>query len=140
MAGPEMMMPMMKGASSMMGGKGGGGGGMGGKGGGAGSGPSPEQAALAQYHFGENLIKNRATFNMGPSTMETMAAAGSKNQWAKEMAKAGNANMDAQNTANSQLQQLAQQQGKQQQASSDFSSGVQSTQGNTASPTFGGQS
>lgn len=129
MAGPEMIMPMMKGASSMMGGKGGGGGGgMGGKGGGAGSGPSPEQAALAQYHFGENLIKNRATFSMGPSTMETMAAAGSKNQWAKEMAKAGNVNREQQAIAGQQLQQFAQQQGQQQQQSSDFSSGVQSTQ------------
>jgi hypothetical protein len=143
MPGPEMMAPMMmKGASSMMGGKGGGGGGMGGGkgGGGAGSGPSPEQAALAQYTYGENLIKNRASFNMGPSTMESMAAAGSKNQWALQMAQAGDQNMAAQNQAGSQLSQLANQQGQQQQGNQDFASGFGSTQsgggGNTQASGF----
>jgi hypothetical protein len=139
MAGPEMIMPIAKAGMSMASSKGGGGGGgKGGGGGGAGSGPSPQQAALAQYTYGENLLKNRAQFQMGPSTMETMAAAGSKNQWALQMAQAGDQNMQAQNQASSQLSQLANQQGQQGQQSNDFSSGVQSTQGGGSS--FGGVS
>jgi hypothetical protein len=135
MAGPEMIMPIAKGAMSAAQKAGSSGGG---KGGGSGSGPSPEQAALAQYTYGENLLKSRAQFPQGlqHSTMVTQMAEGAKNKWAQDMAKAGDANMAAQQQANSQLSQLAQQQANQGQQSSDFSSGVQSTQGGSQSGSF----
>jgi hypothetical protein len=88
--------------------------GAGGKGGGhQQSGPSPEQAALAQYHLGENLVAARSGFagtGTGASTMATQASEGARNQWALEMSHAADKNQQLQNAANSQLQQLAQQQ------------------------------
>ena len=45
------------------------------------AGITPEQAALAQYHFGEAVINDRAQYasrGMGPSTSETGTVAGSR--------------------------------------------------------------
>lgn len=105
MTGMEMIGPMMSMGSKAMQGAGG-------KGGSSGGQASPEQAALAQYHLGENLLAARSGFagtGTGESTMATMASAGARNQWAKEMSKAADKNEQLQNQANTQLQQLAQQ-------------------------------
>ena len=122
MSGAELIGPAIGAASkaaSSGGGKGGGGGGS--------SGPSTEQAALAQYHYGENLLLDRSNFantNTGASTMATQASEGARNQFGKEMAKAADKNAALQASANQSLQQLAQQQ----QGSSDFASGAGAAQ------------
>jgi len=127
MTGMEAIGPIVgmagKAAQAGGGGKGGGGGG--------GGGPSKESAALAQYHLGENLLAARAGFagtGTGTSTMATQASEGARNKWAEEMSKAANARSDAQAAANSQLQQLAQQQQENQgfQAGSQGGFGAQS--------------
>lgn len=106
MTGMEMIGPIMgmAGKAAQAGG---------GKGGGGGSsGPSPEQAALAQYHLGQNLLAARSGFantGTGASTMSTQTANSARFKFAKEMAKASNANDVANAQANTQLQQLAQQ-------------------------------
>jgi hypothetical protein len=94
----------------MGGGKGGGGGGKTDTGGGV----SPEQQALAQYTYGENVIGDRAKFareGMGPSTNETLSVAGSRFKEAEDLAKMSDADFKAmqafnQREANS-LQQVA---------------------------------
>lgn len=94
--------------------------GAGGKGGGGGSGnkASPEQAALAQYHYGENLLAAREATtersNLGASTMTTQLTEGARNQFAKEMAGAADKNAALTATANQSLQQLANQNAEQQ--------------------------
>ena len=53
------------------------------------AGITPEQQALAQYHFGENVIGDRqqyAHLGMGPSTNETGTIAGSRFGEVKEAA------------------------------------------------------
>lgn len=73
-------------------------GGGGGKGGGGAktgqadpnAGITPEQAALAQYTFGENVLGDRAQFaklGMGPSTAETQAVGGSRFKEVEDAAK-----------------------------------------------------
>ena len=85
----------------------------GGKGGGQSANQaSPEQAALAQYHYGENLLAAESGYagtGTGHSTMETQATGGARNQRAKELAGAADQNLQLANQANTQLQQLAQQ-------------------------------
>lgn len=103
MTGMEMIGPMMGMASKAMSSGGGGKGG----GGGGGNKTSPEQAALAQYHYGENLLKARAGYashGTGESTMATQASGGARNQFAKEMAQASDKNSELQALAGQQLQ------------------------------------
>jgi hypothetical protein len=105
------------------------GGAKGGSGGaGLGNTASPEQAALAQYHLGQNLLNARegyASTGTGASTMATQAAGGARNQFALEMSKYADQNLALSQQANSQLNQLAQQQGDQQ----AFGAGANSTSG-----------
>jgi hypothetical protein len=85
-------------------------------------GPSPEQTALAQYTYGQNLLANRAAFaggtsgggGPGLSTMSTQASGGARNALAQQLASASDQNAQLQQQAGSQLQQLSnQQQGQQ---------------------------
>ena len=99
------------------------GGGLGGFGGGGGKtstqgGISPEQQALAQYTFGENVINDRSMFarqGMGPSTNETLAVAGSRFGEAEQAAKMSDADFKAMQAFNQQqansLQSIAGQAG-----------------------------
>lgn len=89
-------------------------GGGGGKGGDtSGGGVSPEQAALAQYTFGQNELRAQGQFaglGMGPSTGETQAVGGARFQQAEDLAKMSDANAKAMQAFNQQqnsaLQQL----------------------------------
>jgi hypothetical protein len=80
---------------------GGGGGGKGGGGGGFDAGPggvSPEQAALAQYTYGQNLLKAATEFantNTGQSTMATQASSGARFGKALDLARMSNLNQRA---------------------------------------------
>jgi hypothetical protein len=69
-------------------------------------GVSPEQAALAQYSYGQNLLKNEQTFSggTGHSTMATQGAGGARFKEAFDVATESDKNLAAQFT---QLQQLA---------------------------------
>ena len=113
MTGAEVALPIaMKGIQAASGAAGG-------KSGGSGSGnqASPEQAALAQYHYGENLLGARSAYaatGTGESTMATQASEGARNQFAKEMATAADKNAALTATANQSLQQLAGQNAEQQ--------------------------
>jgi hypothetical protein len=89
----------------------------GGKGGGTstGGGVSPEQQALAQYTFGENVIGDRARFagtgnmGMGPSTNLTLSVAGSRFKEAKDLAEMSDKDFKAmQAFNNAQQNSLAQ--------------------------------
>lgn len=91
---------------------------------------SPEQAALAQYQYGQNLLATQsgaANKGIGASTMATQAAGGAANQYAAQMAGAADLNTQAQQQATSQLQQLAQQQA----GSGAQAQGISDTFGNT---------
>jgi len=119
--------------ASAAGSKGGGGGGAGGAGG-----ISPEQAALAQFHFGQDLLHARSTFagtGTGASTMATQAAGGARLKEALELARASNANQQA---AAQQQQQL---QGATDQSQEDqrFQAGSQSVFGTGTQGTFSNQ-
>jgi|SRR6516162_3442391 hypothetical protein len=80
---------------------------------------SPEQQALAQYTFGENVIGDRQRFaheGMGPSTNETLRIAGSRFKEAEQLAEMSDKDFRAmqafnQNQQNS-LTQLAGQVGQ----------------------------
>jgi hypothetical protein len=71
---------------------------------------SPEQQALAQYTFGQNVIGDRALFGgtsgpgagMGPSTNETQAVAGSRFHEAEQAANMSDADFKAMQAYNQQ--------------------------------------
>src|SRR6516162_9094156 len=71
-------------------------------------GVSPEQQALAQYTFGENVIGDRARFagrgndGMGPSTNLTLATAGSRFKEAKDLAEMSDKDFKAMQAFNEQ--------------------------------------
>lgn len=121
MGGAELIMPLAEAgisAASSGGGKGGGGGQ---------GGVSKEQAALAQYKYGQDLLAARtgyAATGTGESTMATQAAGGARNQLAKSLAQASDQNAALQTQANSQLQQLAQQQQNQGDQNAGFNAGA----------------
>ena len=82
----------------------------GGKGGGGGKtstagGVSPEQQALAQYTYGENVIGDRQKFaqqGMGPSTNETLSVAGSRFKEAQDLAEMSDKDFKAMQAFNQQ--------------------------------------
>ena len=77
----------------------------------AGGGVSPEQAALAQYHFGQTEEKNASDFSRAGipmSTMHTQADAGAYAQKAFELSQMSD--KDAKAMADAINQQAAQQQ------------------------------
>lgn len=86
-----------------------------GKGGGSShpqGGVSPEQEALAQYTYGQDLLRARSGYadtGTGASTMATQASGGARNKMAKSLAGASDVNQQLQIAAQTQLQQLAQQ-------------------------------
>src|SRR5262245_1489131 len=105
---------------------------------GGGGGISPEQAALAQFHLGQDLLHARSTFagtGTGASTMATQAAGGARLKEALELARASNANQQA---AAQQQQQL---QGATDQSQEDqrFQAGSQSVFGTGTQGTFSTQ-
>jgi hypothetical protein len=114
----------------------------GGKSGGtAPGGISGEQAALAQYGFGQNMLAARSNVNQGfpgTSTMETQATTGARNQLAETEAKQSDVNQQLQIAANSQLQKLAEQQ--QQQSGFGAGSGGFGSSGGSAGNTGGSSS
>jgi hypothetical protein len=120
MGGAALIAPIAEaGIGAASSGKGGGGGG--------GGGISPEQRALAQYSYGQDLLKDRsasANFGTGESTMETQATTGARNQLAKSEAQASDVNQQLQQQAGTQLQQLAQQQQNQSDQASGFGAGA----------------
>lgn len=76
----------------------GGGGGKGGGGGNQQQGVSPQQAALAQYHYQQALVKDESQFantNTGISTGLTQATGGARIAKAMELAGAGQTNANA---------------------------------------------
>lgn len=101
---------------------GGGGKGGGGKGQQQASGVSPEQAALAEYTFGQGAIgeesqfANEGNIGLGESTMLTQAIGGKRFGEAKQLADMAQADASAQNSFNQQrssaLEQLAGQAGQ----------------------------
>lgn len=140
MGGPEMLIgPAMSLAGGGKGGGGGGGGG--GKGGGGGGssaqGVSPQEAALAQYNYQQQLVGKEFEFgktNTGVSTMMTQATSGPR--IGKALALADLAQNNA-NAIGSAQQSLAQTQGTQtgQQAAAQDSSGNQGNFGDQPSST-----
>lgn len=80
-------------------------GGGGGKGGSSSGGISPEQMALAQYTYGQNVMKNAGDFGtrgMGHSTGVTQADAGAAMGEAKQMAEMSQHDTQAMNQFNQQ--------------------------------------
>lgn len=85
------------------------GGGGGGKGGGGG-GLSPQQAALAEYTRGQQMLKARATFGksgLGASTMATEAAGGANYAGAASAAASSDLNTQIANQQSGDLGSLA---------------------------------
>lgn len=118
-------------AGSAGGGKGGGGGG------GGGQGVSPQEAALAQYTYQQNLVKHESEFakaNTGISTMLTQATGGDRIGKALQLAGLGQKNANAIGEAQQSLAQTAGTQAGQQAAAQD-----QQSQGFSDQPgSFGG--
>jgi hypothetical protein len=85
---------------------------LGGKGGSAGS-PStlsPQQASLAEFTMGQNMLKNNSTFansGTGMSTMKSYADAGAQFGGAQQAAGLADQNAAEATAANSSLQSLA---------------------------------
>lgn len=78
--------------------------------GGGGGGVSPQEAALAQYTMGQNILKNDSMFassGTGVSTMKTMENAGAELGGAKELASISDTNAAAQQQVNNSLTNLA---------------------------------
>lgn len=110
----------------------------GGKGGGGNTSPqggvSPEQAALSQYTYGQDLLAARSGYagtGTGESTMATQASGGARNKLAKSLASASDQNQQLQIAAAQSLQQLAQQN----EANQGFAAGSQG--GGSSSSGFG---
>lgn len=77
-----------------------------------GGGASPQQAALAQYTMGQNILKNNSAFaseGLGDSTMKTMSNAGAALGGAEQLAGISDQEAAAQQSADtSNLGSLAQ--------------------------------
>lgn len=103
MGGPLALVgPAMQLAGSAGGGKGGGGGG------GGDQGVSPQEAALAQYHYQQRLVQESSQFantNTGISTMHT--GSGPRLAKALELARGGQANANAIGKAQQSLAETA---------------------------------
>lgn len=78
----------------------------------SGGGVSPQQAALAQYTMGQNILKNNTAFaneGLGDSTMKTMSNAGAALGGAEQLAGISDQEAATQQSANqSNLGSLAQ--------------------------------
>lgn len=105
MGGPLALVgPAMQLAGSAGGGKGGGGGG------GGDQGVSPQEAALAQYHYQQRLVEDASKFantNTGVGTMPTQATGGARIAKALELARGGQANANAIGKAQQSLAETA---------------------------------
>ncbi|HEX3520768.1 MAG TPA: hypothetical protein VHT52_01620 [Stellaceae bacterium] len=100
---------------------------------------SPEQAALAQYGYGQDLLAAASGTNQGfpgQSTMMTQASGGARNKFAQSEAGASDVNQQLQIAQQTKLQELAQQQ-EQQSGFGAGSSGSFGSSGGSAGNTGG---